>query len=126
MITRRALFLLLLAAPIVALATIDRAALWGAALYVLGVLVLMAVDVVLSPKPGDFRLSRENEAKLSLGADNTIRIVLRRVGSAHGSGLRTKAVPFIVRDEPPSEYVLSRLFMQGTMSPGEQLDLTYT
>lgn len=126
MITRRALYLLLIAAPILALATISPAALWAAALYLLGVLALMVADFYLSPRPADFRLVRENEAKLSLGADNAVTIVMRRLGDPSTTGVRGKAISFIVRDEPPAEYVISRMFMPGSIAPGETLSLAYT
>ncbi|MFL5734521.1 MAG: DUF58 domain-containing protein [Chloroflexia bacterium] len=126
MITRRALILLLLAAPILALATLTRAAFWGVALYLAAVLALLGLDFALSPKPGDFRLARENDPKLSLGADNPIRVVVRRLGAAGASGLRARPIPLLVRDQAPTEFVISRMFMPGVLGAGEQLDLAYT
>ncbi len=126
MITRRALYLLLIAAPILALATITPAALWAAGLYLLGVLALMGADFYLSPKPADFRLARENEAKLSLGADNSITIVMRRLGDPSMAGVRGRLVDFLVRDEPPAEYIISQMFMPGSIAPGATVSLSYT
>ena len=127
MITRRALFLILLAAPILALATVTRAAFWGAGLYLVGILGLLALDLFLSPRPSDFRLARENEAKLSLGADNTVRIVVRRLGTSDGGGgPRSRLVAFLLRDEAPADYIISTMFLQGQISPGEQVDLSYS
>lgn len=125
MITRRALFLLLIAAPIFALATITPAATWAAGLYLLGVVLLLALDFYVSPRPRDFRLERRNESKLSLGADNLVTIIVRRLGTAD-SGVRSRAVHFVARDEPPSEYVISRMFMPGTIAVGETLSLEYS
>jgi uncharacterized protein (DUF58 family) len=125
LITRRALYLLLIAAPILALATITSVALWAAALYLLGVLFFMALDFFLSPRPGQFRLERRNESKLSLGADNLITIVLRRLGNPEDR-LRGRPVTFLVRDEPPTEYIISRMFMPGAIVPGETVELEYT
>lgn len=126
MITRRALYLLLVAAPILALATITPAALWGAALYAAGVLGLAVADFALSPRPTDFLVARENESKLSLGADNVVRIVLRRLGAPGGAGVRARAVSFVVRDEPPQEYVINTLFLTGAIGQGEQVEQAYT
>lgn len=126
MITRRALFLLLLIAPILALGTIAPAAFLGAALYALAMLALLAADFALSPRPGDFRLSRANESKLSLGADNQVTISVRRLGEPGSGGVRARPVPFVARDEPPQEYVISRMFMPGTVAPGQGVDLVYT
>ncbi len=126
MITRRALYLLLLVAPILALGTISSAAYWGAGLYAVGLLGLLAADFALSPKPGDFRLVRENDPKLSLGADNAVSIVVRRLGAPEMPGVRGRGVPFIIRDEPPEEFIISEMFLAGTIGPGEQLVVHYT
>src|SRR5438270_13042424 len=100
MITRRALYLLLLLAPILALGTITSAAFWGAGLYVLAMLVLLGADFALSPAPHDFKLSRQNDSKLSLGADNPVRLTVHRT-------LRTphSALHIPVRDEPPTGFI---------------------
>ncbi|HEX8230500.1 MAG TPA: DUF58 domain-containing protein [Chloroflexia bacterium] len=125
MITRRALYLLLFAAPILALATIISAAVWAAVLYLLGVVALLALDFFLSPRPSHFRLERRNESKLSLGADNLITIIVRRLGTSE-AGVRSRAVNFVVRDQPPSEYIISRMFMPGSIGAGETVELEYT
>ena len=126
MITRRALFLLLLAAPILALGTITPAAYWAAGLYAFGVLALIGADVALSPKPGQFRLSRENESKLSLGADNTVQMHVRRLGAPDVGGIRARPVDVVLRDEPPVEYVTSVMFLYGTIGAGDTVTLEYT
>jgi uncharacterized protein (DUF58 family) len=125
-ITRRALYLLLLAAPIIALATITPVAIWAAVAYLAVVAALLMADFALSPTPGHFRLARENEPRLSLGADNTIRIVVRRLGSPDARGPAARPVAFVVRDEAPPEYVISTLFMAGRVGPGETVSLAYT
>ncbi len=126
MITRRALYLLLLVAPILALATITPAALWGAGLYAVGLVGLLGADLALSPKPSDFRLSRENDAKLSLGAENAIGVTVRRLGKPDAGGVRARAVPFVVRDEPPVEYIISKMFLEGVIGPGGTVEIGYT
>src|SRR5688500_5716021 len=126
MITRRALYLLLLVAPVVALATITSAALWGAGLYALGLIGMLGADLALSPKPSDLRLSRENDAKLSLGAENAIGVTVRRLGDPEAGGVRARAVTFVARDEPPVEYIISRLFMEGVVGPGGIVEVGYT
>jgi uncharacterized protein (DUF58 family) len=126
LITSRALYLLLFAAPILALATITPAALWAVAFYAAGVLAFLLLDFLLSPKPADFRLARENDAKLSLGADNTIKIVVRRLGALEATGVRARPVPILVRDEPPTDYIISQMFLSATISPGETVEVSYT
>jgi uncharacterized protein (DUF58 family) len=95
------------------------------ALYLLGVLFFLALDLFLSPRPGQFRLERRNESKLSLGADNLITVVLRRLGNPEDR-LRGRAVTFLARDEPPADYIISRMFMPGTIVAGETVELEYT
>jgi uncharacterized protein (DUF58 family) len=126
LITRRALYLLLAAAPILALATITPAALWATGLYLLAVLALLAADFVLSPGPKDFRLARENESKLSLGADNQVKVPVRRLGSPEMAGVRGRPVEFVVRDEPPYEYIISEMFLPGQVGPGQTATVGYT
>jgi uncharacterized protein (DUF58 family) len=125
MITRRALFLLLAAAPIVALATVLPGALWLAGGYLALALLFLAADFALSPRPGHFRLRRINDAKLSLGADNLIRISVRRV-DGDVSGVRARPVSLTLRDEPPTGYVLSAMFLHGSVGPNDEIDLAYT
>ena len=134
MITRLGLYLLLLVAPILALATVTPAAYWGAALYGLAVVALMGIDFFLSPKPADFRLSRSNDDKLSLGADNTIRMTVRYAGSSaitQNSRLKTqnsdrRPISFVIRDEPPQGFITSEMFQRGEVAPGGSVELTYT
>jgi uncharacterized protein (DUF58 family) len=126
LITRRTLYLLLVAVPIVALGTLTQAALWAAAFYLLAVLGLLVGDFVLSPSPKDFRLARENESKLSLGADNRVSVVVRRLGSSATGGVRGHAVEFVVRDEPPYDYVINEMFLPGQVGPGETMTVSYT
>ena len=88
-------------------------------------LLLLLADFALSPKPGQFRLKRINDAKLSLGADNLIRINARRV-DGEVSGVRARPISFTVRDEPPTDYVLSAMFLPGSVLPNDEVELTYT
>ncbi len=125
MITRRTLYLLLIVAPILALASILPGVLWLVVGYFAFVLLLFVADFALSPKPGQFRLRRENDAKLSLGADNVIRIMVRRVeGSV--SGVSARPVPFVARDEPPAEYIINQMFLPDSVHPGEEVESSYT
>ena len=72
-----------------------------------GALLLLAlVDLALSPKPGDFDLEREFNAKMNLGAPNDVTI---RVKS------RAKLpVSLTVRDEVPSSFAVSTGQIQST------------
>ncbi len=95
-------------------------------MYAVGLIGLLGADLTLSPKPSDFRLSRENDAKLSLGAENAIGITVRRLGNPDAGGVRARAVSFVVRDEPPVEYIISRMFLEGVVGPGGVVEIGYT
>lgn len=109
-----------------ALATITPAALWAVAFYAIGILALLLLDFALSPKATDFRLARENDAKLSLGADNTIKITVRRLGSSRANGVRARPTAILVRDEPPTDYIINQMFLSGTITSGETIEVSYT
>lgn len=126
MITRRALFLLLGVAPLLALATVTSAAFLLVAFYALIIIALIAFDFYISPKTSDFRLTRENESKLSLGADNPIKLYVRRLGAPNTPGLRGRPVDFLLRDEPPQEYIISELFQSAPVGPGETATVGYS
>lgn len=126
MITRRALFLLLAAAPILALGSVTSAAFLLVGFYLAGLIGLIVLDFVLSPRPGDFRISRDNESKLSLGADNPVKVVVRRLGSPDRAGLRGRPVEFLLRDEPPQDYIISELFQSASIGPGETATVGYS
>jgi uncharacterized protein (DUF58 family) len=126
LITRRSLFLLLGVVPLLALATVTSAAFLLAGIYALAVVGLIAFDFWLSPKPSDFRVSRDNESKLSLGADNPIKLNVRRIGAPNTPGLRGRTVDFLLRDEPPQDYIISELFQSAPVGPGETATVGYS
>ena len=95
-LTRRAVLLLLLAAPFLVLGTWAPALQWVALIYALLAALLIALDWRLSGSVAQFEALREHDSRLSLGADNPIRLTVRR-----RRGGRTRASPLWVRDEPP-------------------------
>src|SRR3990172_4421069 len=94
--TNRALLLILIAAPVMALGTwipFMEGNAWG---YVLFILVMMYLDWRLAGDIKQFELKREHDSKLSLGAENPIRVSL---------GNRSwRGVSFAVRDEAPESF----------------------
>src|SRR5687767_13843381 len=125
MLTRLGLYLLLIVAPLIALGTLTPAAYWSAALYTVALLALMGADFLLSPRTADFRLSRTNDDKLSLGADNPVRITVRWARPSEARGGRASSTRFVVRDEPPAEFVTSEMFLRGEIAPGQSAELPY-
>lgn len=64
--------------------------------YDFALLVLLVVDATLARRLVKLRVRRERDARLSLGADNEIALVLENVG---GRGVR-----LIARDTPPPQF----------------------
>jgi uncharacterized protein (DUF58 family) len=98
MFSRRFLLLMLAVAPLIALSG------WAAPLtpvawvYLAAVLGLAAFDWWAARPAGRFELWREHDGRLSLGADNRIRVHVRE-REGRGAGVR-------LRDEPPEAFVV--------------------
>ncbi len=123
LLTRKAFFLLLLTAVLLALGALVPLATALAAGYLGVVFTLLLVDWFASPKPRDFTVTRTHDERLSLGADNDIDITVhsrnrRRIGPGQ----------LIVRDEYPIEFQASTdiltqpitLATSATTNPNEQ------
>jgi uncharacterized protein (DUF58 family) len=109
MLTRRGILLLLLAAPLIALATWIPSMEWVAIFYVLMCLILIGTDRRLAGSIKRFQVSRDHDSKLSLGANNPIHV------SVHNLGRRTAT--FRLRDEPPDDFEISERMLQGECEP---------
>jgi hypothetical protein len=79
--------------------------LWVAGGWLLLVLALLLVEVQLMPKAGNWRLERQHDARLSLAAQNRIRIVIELFPS---SGTAFRRVPIWLRDTPPPPFAWTR------------------
>src|SRR5581483_6650185 len=106
LLTRRALFLLLLTALLLALATLEPVFVYVAIAYLALVTAMIFADRALTPSPRAFQITRTNDSRLSLGADN--RVVIRV------ENLRTRAVRAIARDEYPPEFRADRILLDDT------------
>ena len=103
--TIRGVLLLLLAAPLLAASTWAPALGWIAWGYLLLGLGLMALDWRLAGSVRRFQVTRYHDTKLSLGADNPIRLVVQN---------RTKRpANFWLRDEPPDAFVVDQRMLEG-------------
>jgi uncharacterized protein (DUF58 family) len=107
--TLRGVLILMLAAPILALGT------WapflqgvGAAVIVV-TLALLAIDFKRAESLARFEIKRIHDSKLSLGADNPIKLTVR--------GLRSQPTPFWIRDEPPPEFQTATTVTRGLLLP---------
>ena len=117
-ITRRALLLLLLAAPLIAAATWLPVLAWVAFAYLLFCLALFAIDGRLAEPFGRLEVTRAHAKKLSLGAENPITL------SIHNRGRR--AVTFWLRDEPPDAFKVDTHLHEGSVQPRQVWQSRYT
>lgn len=115
--TRRFLVLALLAAVPIAAATYVPWLLWAGIGYAALLLGLALADYALSPRPGDLEPAREHDTRLSLGAWNPIRVVVRSTAR--------HAVRILVRDEPPSGLSLDQPLLPGQLAARDSVTLTY-
>lgn len=96
LLSRRALLFLLLTTPLLALGTFAPVMLYVAIAYLTLVVAMITADRLLSPQPRDFSVTRQNDSRLSLGAEN--RIVIAVTNSSR------RTVRLVARDEYPPEF----------------------
>jgi uncharacterized protein (DUF58 family) len=107
--TTRALLLILIAAPLMALGAWIPFMEWIAWGYALFVIAVMFIDWRLAGDNKQFELTREHDNKLSLGAENPIRVSLRNRS--------WRRVSFTVRDEAPEQFRIETRTMEGQVAP---------
>ncbi|NUM49146.1 MAG: DUF58 domain-containing protein [Anaerolineales bacterium] len=117
MLTPRALLLLLLAAPLIAAGT------WFAPLQWLAVVVMVLCGIVflldrrLAGGVKRFEVERIHDNRLSLGAENPIRVTVY-------NRERTR-VAFWVRDEAPEQFKISTRLLEGEVAPRQMWEGGY-
>ncbi|HET9588685.1 MAG TPA: DUF58 domain-containing protein [Anaerolineales bacterium] len=107
--TTRALLLLLAAAPFMALGAWLPFLEWVAWGYAMFVSAMMYIDWRMAGDVKQFELAREHDSKLSLGAENPVRVNLRNRS--------WRGVSFTVRDEPPEQFRIETRTMNGQVGP---------
>jgi uncharacterized protein (DUF58 family) len=105
LLTTRSLLLLLITAPLLALATWFPFMQWVALAYVLVILAMIYTDWRMAGKISQFDLLRSHDTKLSLGAENPIRVSLRNRS--------WRGIDFTVRDEAPEQFKIERRTLEG-------------
>ena len=113
LLTRRALLLLLLTAPLLALGTVAPLMIYVALGYLLLVVAMVFADRALSPKPNQFTLTRHNDSRLSLGANN--RVVVRVTNNS------SRTVRAIARDEFPPQFRASKILLDSSAQESVQV-----
>jgi uncharacterized protein (DUF58 family) len=107
--TTRLVLLLLIAAPLMVLATWLPGAETLAWIYAAVVLVLAGLDRHLAGRLEALEVQRVHDTKLSLGADNPIRIEIR--------SRRRQPLTFWLRDEPPEAFRIETRLLSGRLPP---------
>lgn len=105
LLTRRALLLLLLTAPLLALGTLESAFLYVALAYLGLVVAMLFADRALSPQPADWKMARRNDARLSLGAENRVLVYVENFSR--------RTVHAIARDEFPPQFRADRVLLDS-------------
>lgn len=118
LITVRGLALLLLATPLIIAAAWIPALLWLAAAIILLALILFAIDWYLARPVSFIEVQRRHNNRLSLGAENKVTLTL--------STRHTRPLAFTLRDEPPWQFEVSELMLEGRLAPGESWEGSYT
>lgn len=116
--TTRLLALLLAPALLVAGASLLPELLACAAVAFTGALVLVGLDWGLAPRPGQVRVARRHEPRLSLGAPNAVWL------DVHNAAPR--ALTLRLRDEVPAECEASALVLTARVAPGASAAVGYT
>ncbi len=116
--TLRLYLLLLLSAAFVAGVGFSPAFIWLAAIYLALLVILLVVDYLLSVKTGDLDVERINDARLSLGAENPVTLLI--------ANRSPRAVRLTLRDEHPPEIAASAVFVHGDAPAYGLLECRYT
>ncbi len=115
--TRRLLFLLLLGALLIAGISLAQPLLWLALVYFFALVVLVATDLFLTPRPDQIEVERINDTKLSLGAQNLITVLL--------ANRSDRTLHFTLRDEYPHQFPSDATFLSGTLLPYDICEVRY-
>lgn len=108
-LTRRAILLLLITAPLIALATWLPLMRQAAFCYLLLCGALIILDARLAEPVQRIAIQRDHAQKFNLGIENRVTLQL------HNGGRR--AIHFSLRDEPPDDFVISQRVFSGVCPP---------
>jgi uncharacterized protein (DUF58 family) len=114
--TFRGFLVLLLVAPVIGLAAWLPSAGWVAWVVFLSAIFLFYFDWRGAGHPSRIEVRREHDSKLSLGAENPIRLVVRPLRSA---------MRFTIRDEPPDAFIVDQRLLAGEAASREEWQGVY-
>lgn len=115
--TLRLYLILLIAALLVAGVALESNLVWLALAYMLLVAVLVAADVLLTPRPNTLEPERIHDNRLSLGVDNLVTLLIANRGA--------RPITFTLRDEYPYQFQCQSVTLNGTAQPFELCELRY-
>jgi uncharacterized protein (DUF58 family) len=127
--TPRAFLLIAIAVLLFGLSSLWQPFVFVALVWLMFVVALLLVDWRISAQPADWSIRREHDNRLSLGADNTIRMHVRRhVASPRRFIGEFKAAPIWVRDTPPALFRVdaTERILSAEIAPGAEKTLTYS
>jgi uncharacterized protein (DUF58 family) len=115
--TPRLLILLLLGGVPLAGASFSPLLAWLALAYFILIGVLVGADLVLTPAPALIEVERLHDARLSLGANNLITLLL--------ANRSTRTLHVTLRDEYPDAFPCDTVFISGTIAPYDLFEARY-
>lgn len=107
--TPRLLALLLLGTVVIAGTAVAAGLVWLAVLFFAVVAAMVVADYLLTPKPAQLQVQRRHEARLSLGAENVITVVI--------SNETPRRIRMAVRDEYPFAFPSAHSIAHGVIAP---------
>ena len=118
--TQRLFLLILVAAPLLAAAAFWPGFVWIALIYLLVLAVVAWTDWRVSPAPGQWRLRRQHEERLSLAADNRVEVFVTLDGPARPTRVW-------LRDTPPTTFriVEGEPVLAGAVAAGDAERFAY-
>jgi uncharacterized protein (DUF58 family) len=109
--TTRGIFVLLLAAPIIALGVWLRAFEWIGWGYAALMVMLFVADWRMAGRVDRFDIQRIHDTKLSLGEQNPITLTIKNRAR--------RRINFALRDEPPEAFQIETRLLDGAIPPYE-------
>ena len=100
LLTRRALILLLLTALLLALGTVEFVMVYVALAYFGLVAAMIVIDRSVTPKPDVFEVSRQNDSRLSLGANNRVIVRVTNAQPADNDRLCARRISLRISRRP--------------------------
>lgn len=116
-ITLRGFLFLLVSPLLLAFATWLPFLRWIALTYIIASVLIFYFDWQFAGSVEQFQIWREHDHKLSLAAENPIRVLLRTTSR--------RTIRFWVRDEPPDEFIVSQRIFEGQVAPRSTWEVVY-